>query len=125
MAIATFNGVPLFGPTCHAQPTPARIAEQRDTYPGLNGYTSVIQGTRGGAIRINGYIIADTFADIPGSEAALLATAGSGTGVLVDTVGRIYPNAYFLGEYVPDPAGPKWTDFGVVLPFTCTFYYFP
>lgn len=125
MAVATFNGSPLFGPTCHAQPTPARIREQRDTYPGLSGYTSLIQGTNGGTVHIRGYMVADEFDDIPASEAGLLAVAGAGMGVLIDTEGRTYPNAYFLGEYVPNPDGPYVTDFGVVLTFTCTFYYVP
>jgi hypothetical protein len=122
MGYESFGGVDIFGAAVHIQHVPRAGAQQTASFFGQDGTLMNWGGTRGRVFEVNGVLLG---ADIPSLLAAesLLLSYGDGVArILIDPIGRQFPNVYFAGEYVPSPEGPKWTDQGVCLPYRAVFY---
>jgi hypothetical protein len=116
----TLDGADVFGTACHVVHEPSALALQRDSFFGLNGVMALNGGSRGRMFRISGVFVGPDIDTIVASEAFLLSYADGLIHTFVDTQGRSWPNVIFPGQYQPSPEGPKFTDFGFCLPFSCT-----
>jgi hypothetical protein len=121
MGYESYDGNDVFGLAVHIQNIPMPAAQQVDSYFGSDGKTMLWGGTRGRTFEVKGVLFGVDIPSLIAAEAFLLSYADGITRVLVDPVGRVFPNVYFAGEYVPSPEGPKWNDQGVILPYTATF----
>ncbi len=83
---------------------------------------TLFAGTRGRTFEVTGLLIGKDIPSLLAAEANLLSYADGIVRILVDPIGRIFPDVIFQGEYLPSPEGPKWTDSGVCLPYRAVFY---
>jgi hypothetical protein len=119
--MATYAGISL-GIAVHVQTVAVPTAVYKVSYAGVNGVFALFMGTRGFVHHVDGCLVSDTLADLLAVEAAFRLMPQVITNELADDCGRVYENVIWEGEYVPSPGGPKYTDFGVILPYTATFY---
>jgi hypothetical protein len=116
------NGVAVFGTACHVVHDPAPAASQKDGYFGVTGITALWGGGRGRSFQINGVLHGPDLPTVIALEAVLLSYADGIARVFTDTQGRTWANVIFDGEYKPNPEGPKITDFGWCLPYSCVLH---
>jgi hypothetical protein len=127
----TYGGVPMFGLAVQIQEVPAASAAQMEAFFGIPGMLSVFGGSRGRSFQVSG-VLFDV--DIPtlNSDEDLFTPGVSGSmadGIarpLFDTRGRTWANVIYLGEYQPDPMGPRpaaWGNgSGWALPYRAVFH---
>lgn len=111
-AIATLDGLPMFGLVTESTATHKPPARQRTSYAGTDGELDVFLGRRGWRFTISGVIAANDIPSIQNSFAAIFALEGPGVHTYTDTKGNSFPNVVFDGELTPDPKGPHPTDTG-------------
>lgn len=116
----TLDGSAVFGTACHVVHLPVPIAFQKNAYPGINGVTSLAMGGRGRTFTVNGVLVADSLPDLVAAVAALLNFADGLTHTFTDTLGTSWPNVLLDGDYRPSPEGPKPSNIGWILPYSCT-----
>jgi hypothetical protein len=108
----TYGGVPIFGLSVRMQEVPQENAQQIDAFFGVPGLLSKSGGPRGRVFQVEGVLFdfdipslnadEDVFTpNVVGNMADGLAR------VLTDTRGRSWANVIFLGEFQPDPMGPR------------------
>lgn len=119
--MATYGGLGL-GVAVHVQALEVEGCAYRTAYFGVDGTTSLYGGSRGWIFHVDGVLWGATPAALLAFEAAVRALPRGVGSILADDVGREWANVIFLGEYVPSAEGPKYTDTGVCLPYTATFY---
>jgi hypothetical protein len=127
----TYGGVPIFGIAVHIEQVPAQVAQQAEAFFGVPGMLSVFGGTRGRTFQVSG-VLYDV--DIPtlslDEEVFTPGVTGSvADGVartLFDTRGRTWANVIYLGQFQPDPMGPRpavWGGgSGWALPYRAVFH---
>lgn len=118
----SFGGVFLFGTACHVVHSPQTIAQQKGSFFGVTGMTSLYGGGRGRLFEITGVLVGKDLTAVMGAESALLSFADGIARTFIDTQGRAWPNVIFEGEYTPSADGPKSTDFGWCLPYRCILH---
>src|ERR1700677_2209510 len=122
----TFGGVPMFGLAVRIQQVPAECAQQAEAFFGVPGIFSVFAGSRGRAFQIEGILYDQSLIQLNADE-NLWTPGVSGSmadGIaraLFDTRGRTWANVIYLGQFQPDPMGPKpaaWGgNTGYILPY--------
>jgi hypothetical protein len=127
----TYGGVPIFGLAVQIQEIPNPCAQQLEAFFGVPGQLSVFGGSRGRSFAISGVLFdvdletlnqdEDFFTpNVTGSYADGIARP------LFDTRGRTWANVIYLGEFQPDPMGPRpavWaTGSGWALPYRAVFH---
>ena len=129
--IPTYGGVPIFGLAVSIEQVPMQPAQQAEAFFGVPGYLSVFGGTRGRTFQVSG-VLYDV--DIPSLNADedVFTPGVSGSvadGIardLFDTRGRLWVNVIYLGQFTPDPMGPKpgtWDGgAGWILPYRAIFH---
>ena len=115
----TFGGSAIFGLPLHCRHIPNPAAVQLQGYFGVSGRAGLYGGSRGRRFEVEALLAPTSPAGCFSLEAWLLSYADEIARVYMDNQGRAWPNVIFLGEYEPDCEGPKWTDFGCVLPYRC------
>ena len=120
--MASYGGAQCLGFAVHVAVRRAKASCDRVSFFGVNGTFSVFGGSRGSVFEVSGVLWGVGVAELLAVE-GLLYSMGDGVGrYLIDDVGRTWSDVIFLGEYVPHPDGPKWTDDGVCLPYSARFY---
>ncbi len=108
----TYGGIPMFGLAVRIQQIPAAVAQQAESFFGVPGVFSVAAGTRGRSFQIEGVLFdvdlftlnADEDLWTPGVNGSM---ADGVARTLFDTRGRSWANVIYLGEFQPDPMGPR------------------
>jgi hypothetical protein len=126
-----YGGVPIFGLAVRIQQVPLQSAQQLEAFFGVPGRLSVFGGSRGRTFMISG-VLYDV--DIPTLNADEdIFTPGVNGSVadgiarpLADTRGRTWANVVYIGEFQPDPMGPRpavWgSGSGWALPYRAVFH---
>ena len=127
----TYGGVPIFGLGVHIEQVPAQAAQQLDAFFGVPGLLSVFGGTRGRTFQVTGVLYDENLVLLNADE-DIFTPGVSGSvadGIarpLFDTRGRTWANVIYLGQFQPDPMGPRpgaWGgDAGWVLPYRAVFH---
>ena len=127
----TYGGRPIFGLAVHIEQVPAQSAQQVEAFFGVPGVLSVFGGARGRSFQITGCLFdvdlptlnADENVFTPGVTGTL---ADGIARTLSDTRGRNWANVVFLGQFQPDPMGPRpavWgSGGGWALPYKAVFH---
>ena len=127
----TFGGVPIFGTAVHIEQVPAQAAQQVEAFFGVPGLLSVFGGTRGRTFQVQGVLFdvdlptlnADEDVFTPGVSGSM---ADGIARDLFDTRGRTWSNVVYLGQFQPDPMGPRpgvWPGGGGwILPYRAVFH---
>jgi len=127
----TYGGVAMFGLAVHIEQVPQPAAQQLDAFFGASGLLSLYGGSRGRTFLIAGVLYA---VDVPtlNADENLFTPGVSGSmadgiaRLLFDTRGRTWSNVIYLGQFRPDPKGPRpgvWNgDSGWVLPYQAVFH---
>jgi hypothetical protein len=127
----TYGGVPIFGQAVHIEQVPMQAAQQVEAFFGVPGMLSVFGGTRGRTFQVSG-VLFDV--DLPSLNADEdIFTPGVNGSVadgiarpLADTRGRTWANVVYIGEFQPDPMGPRpavWAGTGGwALPYRAVFH---
>lgn len=131
----TFGGNPIFGLACKMQMIPHPCANQVESFFGVPGQLSVFAGSRGRMFQVEGVLFEFDLATLNFDEGVFTpGIAGSfADGIarpLFDTRGRTWANVIYLGEYQPDPMGPKpavcnlgsGNVAGICLPYKAVFH---
>lgn len=108
----TYGGVPIFGQAVHIEQVPAQSAQQVEAFFGVPGMLSVFGGSRGRSFQISGVLFdfdipslnADEDVFTPGVSGSL---ADGVARTLLDTRGRSWANVVYMGQFQPDPMGPR------------------
>src|SRR5262245_38979505 len=108
----TYGGVPIFGLAVRIEQTPNNCAQQSDSFFGVPGMLSVFGGSRGRTFQVSGVLydsdlgLLNSDEDIftPGVQGSM---ADGNARVLFDTRGRSWANVVYLGQFQPDPKGPR------------------
>ena len=108
----TYGGVPIFGLAVSIEQIPHEAATQLEAFFGVPGYLSVFGGTRGRTFQVSGVLYdvdlpslnSDEDVFTPGVDGSMADGIG---GELFDTRGRSWANVIYLGQFTPDPMGPK------------------
>lgn len=116
---ASFGGLPIFGAAVRVVHEPEPVAVRKTGYVGSSYVAAQSAGGRGRRFTVYGVLLGDSPAGVMEAEALLLSYADGVARVLVDTQGRAWPNVLFPGVYRPDREGPKATDGGWCLPYSC------
>ena len=116
--MATLDGNAVFGAAVRIVHQPQPVALQINDYFGLSGRQALYGGARGREFRVSGVLEGSSLATLGELETALLSYADGQPHVLVDTMGRLWTNVVFPGEYDPSPMGPRPTAGGWCLPYT-------
>lgn len=116
---AMLDGVPIFGTAVRVVHLPEQRASDDRSYFGQDGVTRLDAGGRGRRFEVHGVFVGLGSADVIACENVLLSYADGVGRVFVDTQGRSWPNVIFEGVYAADPEGPKPTDSGWSLEYTC------
>jgi hypothetical protein len=127
----TYGGIPIFGLAVHIEQIPAGCAQQSDSFFGVPGMLSVFGGSRGRTFQIQG-VLFDVDLPTLNSDEDIFTPGVNGSmadGIarpLFDTRGRTWANVIYLGQFQPDPMGPRpgvWSDSsGWVLPYRAVFH---
>jgi hypothetical protein len=127
----TYGGVPIFGLAVKIEMIPNQAAQQSEAFFGVPGMLSVFGGSRGRTFQISGVLYDENLALLNQDE-NLFTPGVSGSmadGIarpLFDTRGRTWANVVYLGQFQPDPMGPRpgaWNgDSGWVLPYRAVFH---
>ena len=127
----TYGGVPIFGTAVHIEQVPMQAAQQLEAFFGVPGLLSVFGGARGRTFQISGVLFdvdlptlnldEDVFTPgVNGNVADGIARP------LADTRGRTWANVIYLGQFTPDPNGPRpavWSgSSGWALPYRAVFH---
>ena len=115
----TFGGSAIFGVPLHCRHIPNPGAAQLISYFGVGGRAGLYGGSRGRRFEVEALLASSSPAGCFELEALLLSFADGVARTYVDNQGRAWPNVVFYGEYEPDREGPRFTDFGCVLPYRC------
>lgn len=121
--LPNYNGYPIFGTAVTMQVEPNPSAQQLEAFFGVPGQFSLFGGGRGRVFMISGVFYENEVGDLNNDEFVFdpgnpNGVATGGVAALFDTRGRTWPNVYCLGEFKPDPMGPKWAaGGGWVLPY--------
>jgi hypothetical protein len=127
----TYGGQPIFGAAVHIVQIPTSCATQLEAFFGVSGLLAVFGGSRGRTFQIDG-VLFDVDLPTLNSDEDVFTPGVSGSmadGIarpLFDTRGRTWANVIYLGEFTPDPAGPRpgtWgSGSGFVLPYRAIFH---
>jgi hypothetical protein len=127
----TYGGVPIFGIAVQIQQIPMTAAHQSEAFFGVPGLLSVFGGSRGRTFQVSGVLYdvdlttlnADENVFTPGVSGSV---ADGIARTLFDTRGRTWANVVYLGEFQPDPMGPRpavWAGSGGwALPYRAVFH---
>ena len=111
----------IFGSAVKVRVVPQASAAQVESFFGISGNAVLYGGSRGTAFEISGVLLGPDLTSLAGAESVFYPGAqgivGAPPSILVDTLGRQWPNVYFLGEYQPDPDGVKATLGGWLRPY--------
>jgi hypothetical protein len=127
----TYGGVPIFGMAVHIEQVPMQAAQQVEAFFGVPGMLSVFGGTRGRTFQVSGVLFdvdlptlnADEDIFTPGVNGSV---ADGIARPLADTRGRTWANVVYIGQFQPDPMGPRpavWAgSSGWALPYRAVFH---
>jgi hypothetical protein len=131
----SYGGQPIFGAAVTIQQIPFQCAQQLESFFGVPGLLSVFGGPRGRTFNISG-ILYDIDLPTLNSDEDVFTPGVYGSvadGIarpLVDTRGRTWANVVYLGEFMPDPGGPRPGNWGAgsggwdgwILPYRAIFH---
>jgi hypothetical protein len=127
----TYGGVPIFGLAVKIEEVPLQCAQQLEAFFGVPSMMSVFGGTRGRTFNISG-VLYDVDLPTLNSDEDIFTPGVDGSvadGVarpLFDTRGRTWANVIYLGQFQPDPMGPRpavWSgSAGWALPYRAVFH---
>jgi hypothetical protein len=127
----TYGGQPIFGAAVQIMQIPTPCASQRETFFGVSGLFNVFAGTRGRSFQITG-VLYDLDLPTLNSDEDIFTPGVAGSmadGIarpLFDTRGRTWANVIYLGEFQPDPMGPRPGTWGAasgwILPYRAVFH---
>jgi hypothetical protein len=127
----TYGGVPIFGLAVKIEQVPNQVAQQSEAFFGVPGMLSVFGGSRGRTFQVSG-VLYDVDLTTLNADENLFTPGVSGSmadGIarsLFDTRGRTWANVVYLGQFQPDPMGPRpgaWQgSAGWVLPYRAVFH---
>jgi hypothetical protein len=127
----TYGGQPIFGLAVKIEEIPAQCAQQVESFFGVDGLLSVFGGSHNRSFSISGVLFdedlqtlnADEDLFTPGVNGSL---ADGIARPLFDTRGRTWANVVYLGQFQPDPMGPRpavWgSGGGWALPYRAVFH---
>jgi hypothetical protein len=127
----TYGGVPIFGLAVHIEQVPAQAAQQTEAFFGVPGLLSVFGGSRGRTFQVQGVLYDESLVLLNADEAIFTpgvsgSVADGIARTLFDTRGRSWANVVYLGQFQPDPMGPRpgsWgSGSGWVLPYRAVFH---
>jgi hypothetical protein len=121
-AAASYGGIPMFGLVTSFQVLSNPTAQQLDQFFGISGNVALFGGGRGRSFAISGTFEEFDIATLNADEAAIMSFADGVARTLTDTRGRAWPNVVFMGEYQPDPMGPRPTGGGWATAYHCIFH---
>lgn len=112
LIVPSFAGIPMFGQAVRIQMIPEPCAAQIESFFGLNGAFSVFGGSRTRIFQIEGCLFDITIPALNSDEDLFTpnvsgSMANGVANVLIDTRGRAWANVIYLGEWQPDPMGPR------------------
>jgi len=117
------GGAAIFGTACHSVHIPRANSQQIDSFFGVSGNVALYGGTRGRVHEITGVLIGPDVSTVILAEATLLSYADGIARDYTDTQGRTWSNTIFMGEYQPDPGGPRpMADQGWCLPYRAVLH---
>ena len=127
----TYGGVPIFGLAVQIEQVPIQAAQQVEAFFGVPGMLSVFGGTRGRTFQVSG-VLYDVDLETLNADEDIFTPGVTGTvadGIarpLFDTRGRTWANVVYLGQFQPDPMGPRpgvWARLGGwALPYRAVFH---
>jgi hypothetical protein len=127
----TYGGIPIFGLAVHIEQVPAQSAQQLEAFFGVPGLMSVFGGSRGRTFQVSGVLYDESLVLLNADE-NIFTPGVSGSmadGIartLFDTRGRSWANVVYLGQFQPDPMGPRpavWSGSGGwALPYRAVFH---
>jgi hypothetical protein len=127
----TFGGQAIFGFAVKIEEVPMQCSQQLEAFFGVPGLLSVFGGSRGRTFNVSGVLFdvdipalnhdEDVFTPgVSGSMADGIART------LEDTRGRSWSNVVYLGQFQPDPMGPRpaasGAGVGWALPYRAVFH---
>ena len=127
----TYGGVPIFGIAVKIEQVPLQCSAQLEAFFGVPGMLSVFGGSRGRTFQVSGVLFdedittlnADEDIFTPGVDGSM---ADGIARTLADTRGRNWANVIYLGQFTPDPMGPRpavWgSGAGWALPYRAVFH---
>lgn len=98
--MATYNGSNLFGPAAVVKVIDNPTAEQRASYFGVIGQTSLFGNLRGSIIEIRGILVDTNPANLNSQIQTIKSYRDGIARAFVDNYGNTYPNV-LMGRYVP------------------------
>ena len=127
----TYGGVPIFGLAVQIQQVPRECSLQVDAFFGVQGLLSVFGGQRGRTFQVSG-VLYDLDLAILNADEDVFTPGVSGSvadGIArtpVDTRGRSWANVIYVGQFQPDPMGPRPASSGGgsgwALPYRAVFH---
>jgi hypothetical protein len=122
----TYGGVPIFGLAVRIEEVPGQASQQLEAFFGVGGLLSVFGGTRGRRFNVSGVLFDVDLPTLNDDEALFMSFQDGIARVLSDTRGRDWPNVVYLGEFEPDPMGPRPAEWGFgggwALPYRAVFH---
>lgn len=115
----SLDGAYIFGPLCHVTQSPRPLDRQVDAYPGINGVTSLMMGSRGRSFLVRGILVSDSIFDLAAAKAFLESYADGIGRTFVDTDGTSWPNVLLEGPVQYDQRGPRPCPDGWLIEFAC------
>lgn len=123
MATATYRGTDLFGPQVTTLHRKNPVAEQRASFPGIDGVQRVYLGSRGHTLRVECLLAASDPAGLESLAADIEAMADDQAGEFVTERGRVFSNVVYSGEGAFEgPMGFLANGLGVCQKYACTFH---
>jgi hypothetical protein len=129
----TYGGRPIFGLAVRIEQIPTECGQQTDSFMGVGGVLSLFAGSRGRSFSVSG-VLYDVDLPTLNLDEDVFTPGVSGTladgvaRVLFDTRGRTWANVVYLGQFSPDPMGPRpgtwggYTNAGWILPYKAVFH---
>jgi len=129
--LPTYGGAPIFGVAVRMQHIAEPCATQIESFFGVPGAFSVFGGTRSRVFQVEGCLFDFDIPSLNADEQIFTpgAPGSMADGIardLFDSRGRTWNNVIFVGEFQPDPMGPKPAVFnggsGYILPYKAVFH---
>lgn len=106
--IPLFGGVEIFGPAPTIIAVVEPVRDQRNMYPGINGFERLLMGSSGARLDVSGILVGDDLTYLgPQEQTWRNLQISSATATVLDTAGFTWLNC-FVESYEPDEGIMPW-----------------